>query len=347
MPVITTIRPQAALPKGEVEVLGMGLAPGLTAEIGGTEAIVSLARTTRAILQVPAEAKPGSVIVSSGPEQSEPHEIHIGVLLTEDVHPVASPAADPAGNLYTTLSGSRGQQTPVSIFRLTRSGDDFRGPPLRVRHPEPQRPRLWSRRPALRQLARRRHGLHGRPHRPRNHLRRRPRDRHRHRFRRGGRPLRRRSLRHHLQDPHQRRRRARDVRLRDARAVHRGLPSGLRFARSPLRHRPDDRVKPGHPRHRPGRHHPHLLPRARPRAGPRLRRAGQPVRRSIACGPARHRAHHPRGRGYVGDQRTGHGRAVLSARRRGGHHHTRRRLPGFAFSVTSAPPQAHPILHDC
>jgi sugar lactone lactonase YvrE len=31
---------------------------------------------------------------------------------------VANPAVDAHGNVYTTLSGSRGQQTPVSIFRI-------------------------------------------------------------------------------------------------------------------------------------------------------------------------------------------------------------------------------------
>jgi sugar lactone lactonase YvrE len=38
--------------------------------------------------------------------------------MAENLHPVANPAADRDGNVYTTLSGSRGQQTPVSIFRI-------------------------------------------------------------------------------------------------------------------------------------------------------------------------------------------------------------------------------------
>ena len=38
--------------------------------------------------------------------------------MAENLHPVANPAVDAHGNVYTTLSGSRGQQTPVSIFRI-------------------------------------------------------------------------------------------------------------------------------------------------------------------------------------------------------------------------------------
>jgi len=44
--------------------------------------------------------------------------VHIAVPMAENLHPVANPAADAFGNVYTTLSGSRGQQTPVSIFRI-------------------------------------------------------------------------------------------------------------------------------------------------------------------------------------------------------------------------------------
>jgi sugar lactone lactonase YvrE len=38
--------------------------------------------------------------------------------MAENLHPVANPAVDAFGNVYTTLSGSRGDTTPVSIFRI-------------------------------------------------------------------------------------------------------------------------------------------------------------------------------------------------------------------------------------
>jgi sugar lactone lactonase YvrE len=34
------------------------------------------------------------------------------------VHPVANPAVDSFGNIYTTFSGSRGQKTPVSVYKI-------------------------------------------------------------------------------------------------------------------------------------------------------------------------------------------------------------------------------------
>ena len=40
------------------------------------------------------------------------------MLVAEALHPVASPAIDRFGNIYTTFSGSRGQKTPVAVFKI-------------------------------------------------------------------------------------------------------------------------------------------------------------------------------------------------------------------------------------
>jgi sugar lactone lactonase YvrE len=40
--------------------------------------------------------------------------------MAENLHPVANPAVDADGNVFATLSGSRGQATPVSIFKIQR-----------------------------------------------------------------------------------------------------------------------------------------------------------------------------------------------------------------------------------
>ena len=118
MPSLTSIRPQAALPGGEVELLGTDLGPGLTAEIGEVSALISLARPTRAILKIPEGVLPGNVVVQQGVAVSNALPVHIAIAMAENLHPVASPAVDLDGNVYTTLSGSRGQETPVSIFRI-------------------------------------------------------------------------------------------------------------------------------------------------------------------------------------------------------------------------------------
>ena len=42
----------------------------------------------------------------------------IGVQVADSLHPVANPAVDAMGNLYATFSGSRGQKTPVAVFKI-------------------------------------------------------------------------------------------------------------------------------------------------------------------------------------------------------------------------------------
>jgi len=46
----------------------------------------------------------------------------LGAKLTENMHPVANPAIDENGSIYVTLSGTRGQKVPVSIYKI--SSDD-------------------------------------------------------------------------------------------------------------------------------------------------------------------------------------------------------------------------------
>jgi sugar lactone lactonase YvrE len=118
MPTIATIRPHAALPNGEVHLTGTDLGPGLRASISDVATQVILARPTRATLKIAEGTLPGDLIVARAGSSSEPRQVQIAVPMAENLHPVANPAADPDGNVYTTLSGSRGQQTPVSIFRI-------------------------------------------------------------------------------------------------------------------------------------------------------------------------------------------------------------------------------------
>nr|MDQ3819525.1 gluconolaconase [Acidobacteriota bacterium] len=70
------------------------------------------------------------VLESRDGQRSAPARFHVGRELAEDLHLVANPAVDPDdGSLYVTRSGSRGQQFPVTIFRIDASGQvsDFSG----------------------------------------------------------------------------------------------------------------------------------------------------------------------------------------------------------------------------
>jgi sugar lactone lactonase YvrE len=116
------LHPGAALPGGEISIAGEDLGPregeALTTEVSGVAALVTLARPTRATIRIPEGTLPGEVIVRRGSSVSAGRHVSVAVAMAENLHPVASPAVDAYGNVYTTLSGSRGQQTPVSIFRI-------------------------------------------------------------------------------------------------------------------------------------------------------------------------------------------------------------------------------------
>ena len=62
--------------------------------------------------------------LESNGHHSVPALLEVGKQLAEDLHPVANPAFDPDdGSLFVTRSGSRGEQLPVTIFRIDVSGE--------------------------------------------------------------------------------------------------------------------------------------------------------------------------------------------------------------------------------
>jgi sugar lactone lactonase YvrE len=80
----------------------------------------------RRVLAVVPEIKGGRVPVtlSGGDARSEPAYITIARKLAGDLHPVSNPAFDPDdGALFVTRSGSRGEELPVTLFRIDISGD--------------------------------------------------------------------------------------------------------------------------------------------------------------------------------------------------------------------------------
>jgi len=86
-----------------------------------------VALSSRRILAVVPETKESgavNVILQSGDEQSAPVTFTVGKRLATDLHPVANPAFDPDdGALFVTRSGSRGEQLPVTLFRIDVGGE--------------------------------------------------------------------------------------------------------------------------------------------------------------------------------------------------------------------------------
>src|SRR3990170_298205 len=126
-PLIDHLFPRAGIEGGRVVVHGSSLANGEVdpprVRFGEVEGRPSIATSSRIVVPVPAGAISGPVVVALGPRQSNPTPFTVGALLARDLHPVASPAVDRDGRIYPTFSGSRGQQVPASIFRLTPGGD--------------------------------------------------------------------------------------------------------------------------------------------------------------------------------------------------------------------------------
>lgn len=80
----------------------------------------------RRVLALVPETKGGQVDLrlQSGDAVSEPVRLTVARKLAGDLHPVANPAFDPDdGALFVTRSGSRGEELPVTLFRIDISGE--------------------------------------------------------------------------------------------------------------------------------------------------------------------------------------------------------------------------------
>jgi sugar lactone lactonase YvrE len=130
-PRIDDIVPPAALPLGEIELIGAHLGPlafGPPAVlVDGHSAHVLLSRPTRLGLRIPEEATTGLIEVRNPSGASNTVPVRVARQLSDSLHPVTSPAVSRSGMIYATISGQRGKQTPVSIVRISPDG---RGTPF-------------------------------------------------------------------------------------------------------------------------------------------------------------------------------------------------------------------------
>ena len=90
--------------------------------LGDTPLQVASARGSRLVAIVPADVPGGKRTLSVAGTAGPSPVVHVGTLVAEGLHQVDNPAFDAQGRLYVTYSGSRGQQVPVSIFRIDQAG---------------------------------------------------------------------------------------------------------------------------------------------------------------------------------------------------------------------------------
>lgn len=128
---IISLNPPNAIPGAEIIVECDGFVVGkqrdYSCQIGGKLAKVIGASGRRVMVIVPEFQEPCpdvvEVVLESGGDTSEPVGLNIGRELANNLHLVANPAIDPKDDsIILTRSGSRGQQLPVTLFRLEPDG---------------------------------------------------------------------------------------------------------------------------------------------------------------------------------------------------------------------------------
>ena len=124
MPTISSIAPVRAVEGGRIIVRGSGFPVDTFPEvtIGGQRALVAFASSTRLVVAVPPDVEAGSVPIRVEDVHGETAYVSVGNAWATGLHQVDNPVFDGEGNLFVTYSGSRGQESAVSIFRVTRAG---------------------------------------------------------------------------------------------------------------------------------------------------------------------------------------------------------------------------------
>jgi sugar lactone lactonase YvrE len=121
-PHIESVAPAAALPGGEIRINGSGLRPAdlkrPRVQFGDVDGAIVISSEAFVVARVPEGATTGPVVVATNGAVSNPQTVKVAVPIAENLHPVTNPALDADGNIFVTFSGSRGQQVPVSLFKI-------------------------------------------------------------------------------------------------------------------------------------------------------------------------------------------------------------------------------------
>jgi sugar lactone lactonase YvrE len=127
VPHVTSIHPEQAIEGGRIAIHGAGFPvdrPQLPeVRIGGVRARVVFASPTQIAALVPAGMGDGGQqpVRIEGVTVGDAF-VDIATAWATGLHQVDNPVFDPDGNLYVTYSGTRGQEVPVSIFRVRPNG---------------------------------------------------------------------------------------------------------------------------------------------------------------------------------------------------------------------------------
>jgi sugar lactone lactonase YvrE len=123
-PAVTSVWPPRVVPGGRIAVHGRGLPvdPLPSVMIGRAHARVSFASPERLLVVVPLDCESGEQPIRVSGVEAVTETVMVGAQWATGLHQVDNPVFDKAGNLFVTYSGPRGQESPVSIFRVSKEG---------------------------------------------------------------------------------------------------------------------------------------------------------------------------------------------------------------------------------
>jgi sugar lactone lactonase YvrE len=124
---IISVIPPLGIPGGTVFIECRGFEPGLPSVsqvlLGDAVADMVSASDDRIAVRLPENQSALGISLRVRGESSGVHPFPLATRLATDVHPVTSPVVAPDGTLITTISGTRGEQTPQPLIRITPRGE--------------------------------------------------------------------------------------------------------------------------------------------------------------------------------------------------------------------------------
>lgn len=122
---VLSVEPSLGVPGGEISIHCRGFVPGLSSKVkfGEAEAPLVSASENRVVARLPDSPNCLGLSLHVDAFQSPVFPFGLATRLASDLHPVANPVAAPDGSIITTISGTRGQEIPQPLVRVTKRGD--------------------------------------------------------------------------------------------------------------------------------------------------------------------------------------------------------------------------------
>lgn len=122
--IIKDIEPKMGLPGGIVKISGKRFLPwDMEHEhlnFTNANAWIDAISESTVLTTVPEDSITGDVYIDTGKNKSNKFKFIVPEAIASGLHLVDSPIVDNDGNIFATYSGSRGETTPVSIYKISK-----------------------------------------------------------------------------------------------------------------------------------------------------------------------------------------------------------------------------------